>query len=101
MKSLGLRLALVISGVLLCLMLLVDVWLERQLTKTIYEEERTQAETHAQTLLASLQTLMLNGQGTLAREWLDRLQGAGGIVDIEVLRRDGNEAFTDLSTVIR
>ncbi len=99
MKSLGLRLALVISGVLLCLMLVADVWLERQLTKAIYEEERTQAETHAQTLLASLQTLMLNGQGTLAREWLDRLQGAGGIVDIEVLRRDGNEAFTDLSTV--
>lgn len=99
MKSLGLRLALVISGVLLCLMLIADVWLERQLTEAIYEEERTQAEIHAKTLLASLQTLMLNGQGTLAREWLDRLHGAGGIVDIEVLRRDGNEAFNDLSTV--
>ncbi len=99
MKSLGLRLALVISGVLLCLMFVADVWLERQLTKVIYEEERTQAETHAKTLLASLQTLMLNGQGTLAREWLDRLHGAAGIVDIEVLRRDGNEAFNDLATV--
>ena len=101
MRSLGLRLALVISGVLLGLMLVTDVWLERQLTKAIYEEERVQAEIHAKTLLASLQTLMLNGQGTLAREWLDRLQGTGGIVDVEVLRRDGNEAFTDLSTVER
>ena len=101
MRSLGLRLALVISGVLLGLMLVADVWLERQLTKVIYEEERVQGEIHAKTLLASLQTFMLNGQGTLAREWLDRLQGAGGIVDVEVLRRDGNEAFTDLSTVKR
>ncbi len=99
MKSLGLRLALVISGVLLCLMLVADVWLERQLTEAIYEEERTQAEIHAKTLLASLQTLMLNGQGTLAREWLDRLHGTGGIIDIEVLRRDGKEAFNDLNTV--
>lgn len=99
MKSLGLRLALVISGVLLCLMLVADVWLEYQLTRVIYEEEQNQAEVHAKTLLASLQTLMLNGQGTLAREWLDRLHGAGGIVDIEVLRRDGSEAFNDLSTV--
>ncbi len=99
MKSLGLRLALVISGVLLCLMVIADLWLERQLTKAIYEEERVQAETHAKTLLASLQTLMLNGQGTLAREWLDRLHGVGGIVDIGVLRRNGDEAFTDLTTV--
>ena len=81
MKSFGLCLALVISGVLLCMMLVADVWLERQLTAAIYEEERAQAETHAQTMLASLQTLMLNGQGTLAREWLDRLHGA------DVLRR--------------
>ncbi len=80
-------------------MLIADVWLEYQLTEAIYEEEENQAEIHAKTLLASLQTLMLNGQGTLAREWLDRLHGAGGIADIEVLRRDGREAFYDLNTV--
>ncbi|HFE36833.1 MAG TPA: diguanylate cyclase, partial [Gammaproteobacteria bacterium] len=51
------------------------------------------------TLLGTLKTLMLNGDGTLAREWLDRLDGVAGIRDIEVLRRDGNVAFTDLSTV--
>lgn len=101
MKSLGLRLALVISGVLLCLMVAANLWLERQLTRAIYAEERMQAEIHTKTLLASLQTLMLNGQGTLARDWLDRLHGAEGIVDIEVLRRDGKQAFTDLATVER
>src|SRR3569833_1810008 len=62
-------------------------------------EEVRQAKLHAGTLLGSLQTLMLNGQGTLARSWLDRMHGEAGIVDIEVMRRDGSEAFTDLSTV--
>ncbi len=99
MKSLGTRLALVISSVLLCLMFAANLWLERQLTEAIYEEERAQAESHAKTLLASLQTLMLNGQGTLAREWLDRMHGTAGIVDIKVLRRNGQEAFSDLATV--
>lgn len=99
MKSLGIRLALVISSVLLCLMFAANLWLDRQLTEAIHEEEREQAESHAKTLLASLQTLMLNGQGTLAREWLDRMHGTAGIVDIEVLRRNGQEAFSDLATV--
>ena len=99
MKSLGTRLALVLSSVLLALVLVAGVLIERQLTRAIYNEEIDQAKTHAQTLLASLRIFMLNGQGTLAREWLDSMHGAAGIVDIEVLRRDGAEAFSDLNTV--
>lgn len=99
MRSLGTRLALVISAVLSLLVLFAGMWLERQVTETMRAEEVRQAKLHAGTLLGSLQTLMLNGQGTLARSWLDRMHGEAGIVDIEVLRRDGVEAFTDLSTV--
>ncbi|TPW18748.1 MAG: signal transduction protein containing a membrane domain an EAL and a GGDEF domain [Halothiobacillaceae bacterium] len=99
MKSLSTRLALVISTILFVLMLVAGFWVERQLKNTIFQEEINQAEVHAKTLLASLQTLMLNGQGTLAREWLDRMRREGGVVDIRVLRRDGTEAFTDLETV--
>ncbi len=99
MKSLGARLALVISAILFALMLGAGMWTERQLRNTIFQEEISQAEVHAKTLLASLQTLMLNGQGTLAREWLDRMRLEAGVVDIRVLRRDGREAFTDLATV--
>ena len=99
MKSLGTRLALVISAILFALMLGAGMWIERQLQKIIFQEEISQAETHAKTLLASLQTLMLNGQGTLAREWLDRMRQEADVVDIRVLRRDGQEAFTDLTTV--
>lgn len=99
MKSLSTRLALVISSVLLGLMTIAGLWVERQLTQIIHQEEINQAQVHAKTLLASLQTLMLNGQGTLAREWLDRMHGEEGIIDIGILRVDGREAFTDTSTV--
>ena len=101
MKSLSTRLALVLALVLLALMIAAGMWVERQLTRGIENEEINQAKIHAQTLLASLQTLMLNGQGTLARDWLDRMQGTAGIVDIQILRRDGHEAFTDLETLNR
>ncbi len=98
-KSLSTRIALMLAALLFCLMLASGLLIERQLTKAIQNEEVDQARLHAQTLLASLQTLMLNGQGTLAREWLDNMHGTAGIIDIEVLRRDGKEAFTDLETV--
>ena len=99
MKSLGIRLALILSAVLLVLVLLAGLIIERQLTQAIYNEEVDQAQAHARTLLASLRILMLNGQGSMAREWIDSMHGAPGIVDIEVLRRNGREAFTDLTTL--
>ena len=99
MRSLGVRLALVICSVLFLLISIAGLWLDRQITKSMRADEVKDAEVHASTLLASLQTLMLNGQGTLARSWLDRMQGESGIIDIEILRRNGEEAFTDLNTV--
>ncbi len=99
LKSLGTRIALVISSVLLVLLLTAGSWLEREVTSAMRAEETREARGLAATLLASLETLMLNGQGVLAREWLDRMKGAPGILDIQVLRRDGREAFTDLATV--
>ena len=101
MKSLGSRIALVLATVLFAVILVAGLWVERQLERAIYNEEVEQAKTHAQTLLASLRILMLNGQGTQARAWLDSMQGAVGIVGIDVLRSDGSEAFTDLNTVKR
>ncbi|MDH5301650.1 MAG: diguanylate cyclase, partial [Gammaproteobacteria bacterium] len=99
MKSLGIRLAIVISIVLAGLIAVAGLFLERSLSRSIQDEGVEQAQLHAQTILGSLVTLMLNGNGTLAREWLDRLHGVAGIEDIGVLRTDGTPAFTDLSTV--
>ncbi len=99
MSSLGIRMAFVLASLLFLLMLVAGSWVERRLADAIANEEIDQAKIHAQTLLASLQTLMINGQGTLARDWVDRMRGTAGIVDIAVLRRDGTEAFSDLNTV--
>jgi len=99
MKSLGTRLAVLISSVIFVLVVMLAVWLDKVLTQAIEQQGIEQAEMHAQTLLGSLKTLMLNGNGTLAREWLDRLHGVAGIEDIDVVRRDGTAAFTDLNTV--
>ena len=99
MKSLGTRLTLVISSVLFVLMLGAGFWLDRQMTASIYEEELNQTEEHARTMLVSLQTLMLNGQGTLARKWLERMNDTPGLFDVSILRRDGTEAFADLRTL--
>ena len=99
MKSLGTRLAIILSSVLLLLTAMGAYVLEKHLTDVIHAQSINQAQTHAESLQGSLKTLMLNGSGTLAREWIDQLHGVAGIVDIEVLRRDGSAAFTDLSTV--
>ena len=77
MKSLSTRIALVLASLLFVLVLASGLWVERKLTQVIYNEEVDQAQIHAQTLLASLRILMLNGQGTIAREWIDSMQGAG------------------------
>src|SRR3569623_3236532 len=98
MTSLGTRVVVISSAVLSILVLFAGTWIERQLTEAMRAEEVRQAKLHAGTLLGSLQPLMLTGQGTLARSWLARMHGEAGIVDIEVMRRAGSAAFTDLST---
>ncbi len=99
MQSLGTRIAFVISAVLFGMMLVAGLLIDRQLTRSFHEENISHAEVHARSLLASLRTLMLNGQGTLAREWLDSMRRGEGVIDIAVLRRDGTEAFRDGETI--
>ncbi|HHH36938.1 MAG TPA: EAL domain-containing protein [Gammaproteobacteria bacterium] len=99
MKSLGTRIAVVISVVLFCMMLAAGLLVDRQLSRSFEEENVNHAVRHARSLLASLRTLMLNGQGSLARQWLESVRRQEGVLDAAVLRRDGREAFSDLSTV--
>lgn len=99
MKSLGIRIAVVISIVLFVLLMFIGVAIDRRLTQSVYNDEFDYALSHARSMLASLRTLMLNGQGTLARKWLDNMRDEPDILDIAVLRKNGEEAFTDLDTV--
>ena len=97
--SLGTRLVLIISLVLSVLMITAGVIIDRQLTRAIYEDGRHMAETHAQLMSVTLQTLMLSGQATQVRNWIQQVQKEQDVIDVYILRNDGTEAFTDTSTI--
>jgi len=100
-KSLGVRLALLLAVVLFSVMSLAAWWGGQRQAESLHREEIEKAETLASILVNSLHVLMENGEGALARNWLDRMQGAQGIEGIEVLRRNGSIAFRDTATIDR
>ncbi len=99
MNSLGTRLAVIISVALFSLLLAAGWLIEKQLNRAFMEKNLFHMEMHAQSLLSSLKTLMLSGQGALTREWLDHMRADEDVLEIDVLRRDGRSAFSDLSTI--
>ncbi len=101
MKSLNTRLAILLGITLFSVMSLVAWWGGRHEAKMLHHEEIEEAEVLAATLVNSLHVLMENGSGTLARNWLNRMQGVQGVEGIEVLRRDGGIAFRDTRTIDR
>lgn len=98
-RSLGPRLAIAISLILLVLMISIVKWIEVEQTNTIRNEAHKEAEALAASLQAGLRTLMLNGDGELAREWLEGMSGISGIKHMQVIRLNGREAFRDLQTI--
>ena len=68
-------------------------------TEDIMAQSEKQASTAANTLLSSLQTLMLAGDAQFAHDWLERVRHEQGMQEVKILRRDGVEAFLDLNTI--
>lgn len=52
-----------------------------------------------QSVIESLQTVMLAGYADVAQIFADRLKEIPGVVDFRILRIDGNEAFRDNATI--
>ncbi len=99
MNSLGIRLVFIVAVVLAFPMLLSGLWIDAQLKQTIHSQEEEQIRTQTTTLLASLRTLMLHGNAVYVKEWIDLMRDDERIIDIEILRNDGRQAFTDLDTI--
>jgi len=97
--GLGTRLALIISSVLFVLVIGAGSVVDKQLTRAIHEEGLKQARVHAQAMLVTMQTLMLSGQATQVRDWMQRMHRQQDVIDINIFRVDGTEAFTDTSTI--
>ncbi len=70
-----------------------------RLEATIIKEESSRAELLANGLMSSLQTLMLSGDGDHARDWIARLSKNPEIQSLQIIRRDGSEAFLDNETI--
>jgi len=101
MNSFGVRLAILLAVTLFSVMALAAWWGGRHQAEMLHHEEVEEAEALAATLAASLDVVMENGKGALARNWQDRMRGIQGIEGVEVLRRDGAIAFRDTSTIKR
>lgn len=78
----------------------IALWIQMQDQRTtLLQQERERAELAANTLLYSLETLMLAGDGYLARDWLNRIAQTPDIETVQVVRANGDEAFRDLTTI--
>lgn len=74
-------------------------FLSMQQYKIVMQQSQAGAKETAYALLASLETLMLAGDGNLAHDWLERVRKESKIEQVDILRRDGSHAFRDLKTI--
>lgn len=74
-------------------------FLSGQQYKIVMQQSQTGAEETAYVLLASLETLMLAGDGNLAHDWLERVRKESKIEQVDIFRTDGSHAFRDLNTI--
>jgi len=87
-------------GLFLAFMLVVGyIWLEAGSRDFIAAEESRRAETTAQSLVASLKSIMLAGRGYIAHDWLNRVSRLTDVESARVYRVDGTEAFRDTKTI--
>jgi len=74
-------------------------FLSGQQYKIVMQQSQTGAEETAYALLASLETLMLAGDGNLAHDWFERVRKESKIEQVDIFRTDGSHAFRDLNTI--
>lgn len=99
MNNISVRTSLVV-GVLTVLMLgLCWVWLDRVSNELVDHEEQERATSTANTLVASLQSIMLSGSANIAQDWIHRVSSLPDVAEARVYRTDGKEAFADHATL--
>lgn len=98
-SSVGLRLALTLGLILMVMLAVSYVWLEKQNREMLATEEAQRAELTAQSLVASLKSIMLAGRGDIAHDWMHRIASLPEVKDAKVFRVDGTEAFVDQKTI--
>lgn len=67
--------------------------------RTLREMGARDSERLLQSVIRSLESIMLPGQAALAQSFAERLKGVPDVLEFRVLRTDGTEAFRDNATV--
>ncbi|MBX9635683.1 MAG: cell wall metabolism sensor histidine kinase WalK, partial [Magnetospirillum sp.] len=80
------------------LLALVTFYAGRQEANIKAHNERTMRNV-TESVIESLQTVMLAGYADIAQVFADKLKSVPGVVDFRILRIDGNEAFRDNKTI--
>ncbi|MDX8377209.1 MAG: EAL domain-containing protein [Mariprofundales bacterium] len=88
-------------GLILLVTMLLGAWSWFQMQKqSLIAQEVSELSHLATGLGAGLQTLMLTGQANLVHNWLKQAQQSDNLQQVNVIRRDGREAFRDDRTLI-
>ncbi|MDQ6963298.1 MAG: diguanylate cyclase [Mariprofundales bacterium] len=100
-NRLGMRimvaLLILLSLLFTTLFLTIHTWQR----SAIEQHARAQTEAIANTMVASLKTLMLSGDAESVHDWLKRMRAHRELQAVNILRRSGEIAFRDLQTVNR
>lgn len=98
-NRLGVKLAAMVMLILIPLLLASFLWLEYRAESIGKSEQETRAVQVAESLVATLSSIMLSGNADIAHFWLERVSSVPGVEAAKIFRTDGAEAFYDQTTL--
>ncbi|MEE8364254.1 MAG: diguanylate cyclase [Gammaproteobacteria bacterium] len=98
-KRIGHKLILTFAGIAAVGLGMIVLFYTDQQQDSLFDQNEKMMNKVTQSVIQSLQTVMLAGYADIAQDFAVNLQNVDGIVDFRILRTDGNEAFLDNKTI--
>jgi len=98
-NRLGVKLAALITLILIPLLLVSFFWLEFRAEGMAKDEQETRAKQVGESLVTTLSSIMLSGNAEIAHSWLEQVASVPGVESAHIFRPDGVEAFQDRTTL--
>lgn len=99
-SRLALKIALLIVAVLILGLGASTIWTIQREAELVVEQNKIAARRLTATLVASIEGAMLQERPDVTRTVIQELRGSSPVEEFTVYRRNGVEAFTDLTTVM-
>jgi len=98
-SSFELRLLIVGTLILALVLAILETHHYRAEKKVRIEQSRQRLEMLADSMTTSIRNMMITGNAMIVPDWAKGIKKTRGVSIIQVLRKDGREAFSDSSTV--